>query len=79
MSNKMAEKLFESYINDDAYFVHHDRQPGFPMEHLKKIKSLYSQEQYNEIEDLIFSALSIGEKQGFINGITCFSEKNLSL
>ncbi|MBE5960173.1 MAG: hypothetical protein E7256_02105 [Lachnospiraceae bacterium] len=79
MSNKKAEKLFESYINEDEYFTHHERQPRFPMERLKKMKSLYTSEQYDEIEDLVFSALSIGERQGFINGITYSSGKNLSL
>lgn len=64
-----VETIFEQYILQDEYYTK-GHQPIPPKERLRTMKAKYSKEQYDEIEDIVYAALSLGERQGFINGYT---------
>lgn len=73
---KQMEELFEQFILSDEYYERRDCQPKAPMKELKHLREKFNEQDYNEIEDVVFAALSRGEKQGFINGYTYCAQQN---
>lgn len=68
-----AKDIYEAYIDSDDYFLESGRQPKVPTERLHYLKEHYhmTEEEYTEIEDVVFAACSLGEMQGFVNGLDC--------
>lgn len=64
------DEIFEQFILSDEYYERTDCQPKAPMAELDYFREKFNEQDYNEIEDAVFAALSRGERQGFINGYT---------